>query len=78
MLVDGGEATSVRGSLLHLMDRTSTPFGARLLRGWLAEPLADADAINGRLDAVEELVAVRAGVRLCFVSLAMCSELVVL
>lgn len=46
-----------RGSLLGVLDRTSTPMGARRLREWLLYPLLDAGAIGRRLDAVEELVA---------------------
>ncbi|HVV99068.1 MAG TPA: DNA mismatch repair protein MutS, partial [Planctomycetaceae bacterium] len=43
------------GSLLAVIDETSTPMGARLLSDWLANPLTNIDAINRRLDAVEEL-----------------------
>ncbi len=42
-------------SLLAVMDETSTPMGARLLRKWLARPLRSSDRINQRLDAVELL-----------------------
>jgi DNA mismatch repair protein MutS len=45
-----------RGALLGVLDRTSTPMGARRLREWLLYPLLDAAAIGRRLDAVEELV----------------------
>ena len=44
-----------KGSLLGLLDRTSTAMGGRLLRRWIEEPLLDAAEINSRLDAVEEL-----------------------
>ena len=44
-----------KGSLLDLMDRTRTAFGARLLRGWLERPLADKNRIERRLDAVQSL-----------------------
>ncbi|MDR0468951.1 MAG: DNA mismatch repair protein MutS, partial [Peptococcaceae bacterium] len=44
-----------KGSLLDLMDKTRTAFGARLLRGWLEKPLVDRSAIEARLDAVESL-----------------------
>jgi DNA mismatch repair protein MutS len=44
------------GSLLSVLDRTVTPMGARLLREWLIAPLADRAAIEGRLDAVAELL----------------------
>uniref|UniRef100_A0A7C4LN07 DNA mismatch repair protein MutS n=1 Tax=Schlesneria paludicola TaxID=360056 RepID=A0A7C4LN07_9PLAN len=43
------------GSLLDVMDLTVSPMGARLLAEWLANPLTNIDAINLRLDAVEEL-----------------------
>ncbi len=43
------------GSLLWVLDCTRTAAGARLLREWLARPLRRADAIEARLDAVEEL-----------------------
>ncbi len=44
-----------RGSLLGVLDRASTPMGARRLRRWMSYPLLDPDAINARLDAVERL-----------------------
>ena len=44
-----------KGSLLDLMDKTRTAFGARLLRNWLEEPLVERAAIEARLDAVESL-----------------------
>ncbi len=42
------------GSLLWLLDKTRTNMGARLLNSLILSPLADADAINYRLDGVEE------------------------
>jgi len=48
-----------KGTLLGLLDRTSTAMGGRLLRSWVEEPLLDAGEINARLDAVEELVSDR-------------------
>ncbi len=47
----------LRGSLVSVLDRCSTPMGKRLLRRWLLHPLADLEAIGARLDAVELLVA---------------------
>jgi DNA mismatch repair protein MutS len=44
------------GSLLAVLDRTTTAMGARLLGEWLANPLTDRAAIEARLDAVEELM----------------------
>jgi DNA mismatch repair protein MutS len=43
------------GSLLHEIDRTVTPMAGRLLRAWLLRPLVALEAIQDRLDAVEEL-----------------------
>ena len=42
-------------SLLDIIDMTSTPMGARMLRRRLLFPLLDAEAINRRLDTVEYL-----------------------
>ncbi len=44
------------GSLLGVLDKTSTSMGARLLRQWLQAPSIDLNEINSRLDAVEALV----------------------
>lgn len=49
---DGG----TEGTLLGLMDICLTPMGSRLLASWLTQPLKNPDAINERLDAVEELI----------------------
>ena len=49
----GGER---RGSLLAVLDRTTTPMGSRTLRRWLTAPLTSCAAIARRLDAVEALV----------------------
>lgn len=43
------------GSLLWVLDRTSTAMGARLLRKWVEQPLIDIIRIIQRQDAVEEL-----------------------
>jgi DNA mismatch repair protein MutS len=44
------------GSLLAVLDRTITAMGSRLLAEWVASPLVDREAIEGRHEAVEELV----------------------
>lgn len=44
---------STRGSLLEVIDRTTTPMGARLLRAWISQPLLDLDRLQARQDAVE-------------------------
>lgn len=38
------------------MDRTSTPYGQRLLRKWLGMPLTDASIIEDRLQSVTDLL----------------------
>jgi DNA mismatch repair protein MutS len=43
-----------QGSLLAILDRTTTPMGARLLQEWLLAPLADQENIEARLAAVAE------------------------
>lgn len=44
---DGGS------SLLHVIDKTISPMGARLLKRWLVFPLKDVQPINERLNVVE-------------------------
>lgn len=44
------------GSLLWVLDKTKTSMGARKLQSWILAPLQDVDAINYRLDGVQELV----------------------
>ena len=46
---------SKKGTLLWVLDKTATSMGGRLLRRWLNDPLIDVEAINKRLDAVQEL-----------------------
>ncbi len=44
------------GSLLGVIDDTTTSMGGRLLKKWLLRPLLSKDEIKKRLDSVEELV----------------------
>ena len=46
---------SKKGTLLWVLDKTSTSMGGRLLRRWLNDPLIDVAEINKRLDSVQEL-----------------------
>ena len=46
---------SKKGTLLWVLDKTSTSMGGRLLRRWLNDPLIDTTEINKRLEAVKEL-----------------------
>jgi DNA mismatch repair protein MutS len=43
-------------TLLKVLDNTSTPMGARLLKRWIVFPLKDIHKINERLDVVEHLI----------------------
>lgn len=40
-------------SLLHVIDKTVTPMGGRMLRRWIVFPLKDVQPINQRLDVVD-------------------------
>ena len=46
---------SKKGTLLWVLDKTSTTMGGRLLRRWLNDPLIDECHINRRLESVKEL-----------------------
>ena len=46
---------SKKGTLLWVLDKTSTSMGGRHLRRWINDPLIDVNEINKRLDAVKEL-----------------------
>jgi len=43
---------SVKGSLFHILDRTVTPMGSRLLKHWISYPLINLDRIRERSGAV--------------------------
>ena len=42
-----------QGSLLGILDHTTTPMGGRLFHQWVSKPLLDVREINNRQDAVE-------------------------
>ena len=42
-----------KGSLIWLLDKTSTAMGGRLLKNWLEQPLIEKELIEERLDIVE-------------------------
>ena len=46
---------SKKGTLLWVLDKTSTSMGGRALRRWLNDPLIDTLEINKRLESVKEL-----------------------
>ncbi|MFN5599746.1 MAG: DNA mismatch repair protein MutS [Gemmatimonas sp.] len=55
-LVESLRGGELAGTLLSVLDRTTTPMGQRLLRQWLLAPLLERDAIERRLVAVTVLV----------------------
>lgn len=52
-LIRAARTGTTRGSLLDVLDRTTTAMGARLLKSWIGQPLLDLDRLNARLNAVE-------------------------
>ena len=46
---------SKKGTLLWVLDKTSTSMGGRQLRRWINDPLINIEEINARLDSVKEL-----------------------
>ena len=53
LMSSSGGKTS--GSLIKIIDNTSTSMGARMLKKWLEKPSLDIDEINRRLDAVQQI-----------------------
>ncbi|NOX33469.1 MAG: DNA mismatch repair protein MutS [Deltaproteobacteria bacterium] len=44
-----------KGTLIHVVDRTVTAMGSRLIKNWIRYPLIDKDKILERLDCIEEI-----------------------
>jgi DNA mismatch repair protein MutS len=44
------------GSLISILDKTSTPMGGRLFKKWLSRPLINLSKIHERLEAVREII----------------------
>ncbi|XP_065256527.1 DNA mismatch repair protein Msh6 isoform X4 [Emys orbicularis] len=57
-ILQNGTTGTIEGTLLERIDICCTPFGKRLLKQWICAPLCNPHAINDRLDAVEDLLAV--------------------
>ncbi|ORX47693.1 hypothetical protein DM01DRAFT_1310070 [Hesseltinella vesiculosa] len=66
MLINGNTAANLeifrnsttfseKGSLLSVLDHTTTRFGRRLFKKWIGQPLVDADRLNERCEAISEL-----------------------
>ena len=53
-LVERMADKSKKGTLIWVLDKTSTSMGGRLLRRWINDPLLDVEEINKRLDSVQE------------------------
>jgi DNA mismatch repair protein MutS len=51
-LVETIRGGDVQGSLLSVLDHTTTPMGRRTIRHWVSKPLLDLNAIQRRLDGV--------------------------
>ncbi|KAJ6630634.1 DNA mismatch repair protein MSH3 [Mycena sp. CBHHK59/15] len=47
---------ATRGSLMWILDRTVTTFGAKMLKSWVGKPLVDKCALQDRIAAVEEIL----------------------
>ncbi|KAJ7083832.1 DNA mismatch repair protein MSH3 [Mycena crocata] len=47
---------ATKGSLLWILDKTTTAFGARQLKSWISRPLVDKSALEDRIEAVEEIM----------------------
>ncbi|WP_241697580.1 DNA mismatch repair protein MutS [Mariprofundus sp. NF] len=45
-----------KGGLIHVLDESRTPMGARLLREWIDRPLSDLVRLNDRQNAVQGLL----------------------
>ena len=54
-LTENLKEKSKKGSLIWVLDKTSTTMGGRALRKWIEEPLINIDEINNRLNSVDEL-----------------------
>ncbi|WAW15809.1 DNA mismatch repair protein MutS [Peptostreptococcus equinus] len=54
-LVKTMRGSNKKGSLLNVLDCTSTPMGSRMLRKFIEQPLVDKEKIQRRLDITEEI-----------------------
>ncbi|MBI5643909.1 MAG: DNA mismatch repair protein MutS [Deltaproteobacteria bacterium] len=55
-IMENMRSAGKEGTLLELLDKTSTAMGGRRLKSWLLHPLKDAAPIRDRQDAVAELL----------------------
>lgn len=54
-IVKSSQSGQKKGTLFHLLDKTVTPMGGRMLKHWILHPLLDIIEIITRQDAVEEI-----------------------
>ena len=54
-LMENSRTHTKQGSLLGVLDKTTTPMGARLMRIWISQPLLDLHSIEERLARVDVL-----------------------
>ena len=54
-LTENLKEKSKKGSLIWVLDKTSTTMGGRTLRKWIEEPLINKEEINHRLNSVEKI-----------------------
>ncbi len=47
--------SSIKGTMLEIMDKTTTPMGGRMMRKWLSQPLLKVNQIKMRQNATQEL-----------------------
>lgn len=55
-LFETARSSSVKGSLLWVLDQTRSPMGGRLLRRWLSQPLLDISILQQRQEILSELL----------------------
>ena len=55
-LLNNIQTQDKKGTLIHVLDKTVTAMGGRLIKHWVRYPLVDADRINQRLDCIQELL----------------------
>jgi len=55
-LIETIRGKNKKGSLLWVLDKTSTAMGGRLLRKWIEEPLVDINKIEYRLNFVQAMI----------------------
>lgn len=55
-ILEPQKGTNKQNTLIHLLDRTKTAMGGRLLKKWVSAPLVDLGRIQRRQDAVEAML----------------------